>query len=40
MSSSIISLLALAGKQITIYLGIFTLVAGVIGGLLNIIIFL
>ncbi|CAF0785856.1 unnamed protein product [Adineta steineri] len=40
MSSSIISLLALVGKQITIYLGTFTLVAGVIGGLLNIIVFL
>ncbi|CAF1050135.1 unnamed protein product [Adineta steineri] len=40
MSSSIISLLALAGKQITIYLGTFTLVAGVIGGLLNIVVFL
>ncbi|CAF0785604.1 unnamed protein product [Adineta steineri] len=40
MSSSIISLLALAGKQITIYLGIFTLIAGVIGGLLNIVVFL
>ncbi|CAF1582014.1 unnamed protein product [Adineta steineri] len=40
MSSSIISLLALVGKQITIYLGTFTLVAGVIGGLLNIVVFL
>ncbi|CAF1228077.1 unnamed protein product [Adineta steineri] len=40
MSSSIISLLALVGKQITIYLGISTLIAGVIGGLLNIIVFL
>ncbi|CAF4090566.1 unnamed protein product [Adineta steineri] len=40
MSSSIISLLALAGKQITIYLGTFTLVVGVIGGLLNVIVFL
>ncbi|CAF1004065.1 unnamed protein product [Adineta steineri] len=40
MSSSIISLLTLAGKQITLYLGTFTLVVGVIGGLLNIIVFL
>ncbi|CAF1247133.1 unnamed protein product [Adineta steineri] len=40
MSSSIISLLALVSKQITIYLGISTLIAGVIGGLLNIIVFL
>ncbi|CAF4218941.1 unnamed protein product [Adineta steineri] len=40
MSSSIISLLAVAGNQITIYLGTFTLIAGVIGGLLNIIVFL
>ncbi|CAF0834538.1 unnamed protein product [Adineta steineri] len=40
MSSSIISLLSLAGKQTTIYLGTFTLIAGVIGGLLNIIVFL
>ncbi|CAF1561905.1 unnamed protein product [Adineta steineri] len=40
MSSSIISLLALVGKQITIYLGTFTLIAGVIGGLLNIVVFL
>ncbi|CAF1050216.1 unnamed protein product [Adineta steineri] len=40
MSSSIISLLAVASKQITIYLGTLTLVAGVIGGLLNIIVFL
>ncbi|CAF0834818.1 unnamed protein product [Adineta steineri] len=40
MPSSIISLLASVSKQITIYLGSFTLIAGVIGGLLNIVVFL
>ncbi|CAF1050198.1 unnamed protein product [Adineta steineri] len=40
MSSSIITSLAVASKQITLYLGTFTLIAGVIGGLLNIVVFL
>jgi hypothetical protein len=38
--SSIISLLGFSGKQVAIYLGIPTLVAGVLGGFLIIIVFL
>src|ERR1700722_13237328 len=40
MSSSIISSLAFAAQEVTIYLGIFTLIAGVLGGFLNAIVFL
>ncbi|CAF3967085.1 unnamed protein product, partial [Adineta steineri] len=40
MSSSYISSLNDASKQITIYVGIPTLIAGVLGGLLNTIVFL
>jgi len=40
MSSSIISALAFASAQVVIYVGIPLLIAGVIGGLLNIIVFL
>lgn len=39
MSSSIILSLTSAGKQVTLYLGILTLIAGVAGGFLNIVIF-
>lgn len=39
MSSSFISTLTIAGQQTTIYLGSLILVAGVIGGLFNIIVF-
>ncbi len=40
MSLSIISSLAFAGQQVTIYLGTFTLIAGVVGGFLIIVVFL
>jgi hypothetical protein len=40
MSTSIIPSLVFAGKQVTIYLGILTLIAGVIGGLLIVVVFL
>ena len=40
MSTGFTALLGLAGKQIIIYLGSFTLVTGIVGGLLDIVVFL
>jgi hypothetical protein len=40
MTSSIISWFAFIGQQITVYTGIFTLIAGILGGFVNIISFL
>ena len=40
MSTGFTALLGLAGKQIIIYVGSFTLVAGIVGGFLDIVVFL